>query len=93
MEATYFHVYFKIYLKNISKIEGLWSQSDIKLPLYGRIIKLRHYILFVGKVSNGSISIEIKMSHSRRNLPRKRTIRYFSQKNKQYPALSKTAEH
>ena len=32
-------------------------QSDIKV--YGRIIKLSYNILFVGKVSNGSLSHEI----------------------------------
>ena len=42
-----------------SKIDGMWSQSDIKLPMYGRIIKLRYYFLFVGKVSIGSLSWEI----------------------------------
>ena len=31
----------------------MWSQSDIKLPIYGRITKLRYYILFLGKVSTG----------------------------------------
>ena len=27
----------------------MWSQSDIKLPKYGQIIKLRYYFLFVRK--------------------------------------------
>ena len=27
----------------------MWSQSDNKLPMYGRIRKLRYYFLFVGK--------------------------------------------
>ena len=41
-----FFIYISKFTLNTSKIEGMWSQSDIKLPMNGRIIKLRYYLLF-----------------------------------------------
>ena len=62
-------------------------QSDIKLPMYGRIIQLRYHILFVEKVSREIATrwpqhVEISLE--------KEPLDTFPAKKK-YPALSKSA--
>ena len=73
----------------------MWSQSDIKLPTYGRIIELIYKIdikfLFVGKVSNGSFYRKISMGsqHSRTlNCPWLRSGQLRGQKGIVYVEIS-----